>query len=212
MSEVVQNNALSGLGKSDVKVTKEKVVYDGFFKMNEYHFKHKLFSGEWSGNVRREIFERGHAVAVLPYDPIQEEFVLIEQFRFGAMATSNTPWLVEVIAGMIDKGQTPDEVCKREAMEEAGIELEYLTKVLSYLSSPGGTTERLHIYIAKVDSNSAQGIHGLETESEDIRVLRVPEEQAIQWLRDGVIDNAAAIIALQWFMLNKSKLIEDWLE
>lgn len=207
-----QDSALSGLDNSDVNVTKEKVVYDGFFKMQEYHFTHKLFNGEWSETVRREIFERGHAVAVLPYDPIQEEFVLIEQFRFGAMATSQTPWLVEVIAGMIDKDQTPDEVCKREAKEEAGIELECLTKVLSYLSSPGGTTERLHIYLAKVDSTTAQGIHGLASESEDIRVLRVPEAQAIKWLHDGTIDNAAAIIALQWFMLNKSKLIEDWLE
>jgi ADP-ribose pyrophosphatase len=101
-------------------------------------------------------------------------------------------------------------VCHRESQEEAGISLTGLQKVLTYLSSPGGTTERLHIYMAKTDATLARGVHGLETESEDIMVHRVKESDARQWLDNGKVDNAAAIIALQWFFLNKQKLLKSW--
>lgn len=196
----------------DVSILKKETVFHGFFKMNRYEVQHKLFNGQQSSVVKREMFERGHAVAVLPYDPNAQEFVLIEQFRLGAMETCDSPWLFEVIAGMIDEGQTPESVCHREAKEESGIELEGLTKALTYLSSPGGTTERLHIFMAKTESAKAKGIHGLDYESEDIRVHRVPENVARTWLEDGTIDNAAAIIALQWFFLNKEKLLKQWRE
>ncbi len=116
---------------NDVEITDIKPVYRGFFTMNQYQFKHKCFNGEWSDTVTREIFERGHAVGVLPYDPVLQEFVLIEQVRIGALATSSSPWLIEIIAGMIDKGETAEAVCHRESMEEAGIELENLTKALT---------------------------------------------------------------------------------
>ncbi|GMM69074.1 ADP-ribose diphosphatase [Alteromonas sp. MTD1] len=195
---------------NDVEITDVKPVFRGFFTMNEYQFRHKCFNGEWSGIVKREIFERGHAVAVLPYDPTTEEFVLIEQIRIGAMATSSSPWLIEIIAGMIDEGETEETVCHRESMEEAGIELAHLTKALSYLSSPGGTTERLHIFMAKTDATKAHGVHGLETESEDIKVHRVKESTALEWLENGHIDNAAAVIALQWFFMHKTQLLEQW--
>jgi len=197
---------------NDVEITSIEPVYRGFFTMQKYQFKHKLFSGEWSDVVTREIFERGHAVAVLPYDPIHKEFVLIEQLRIGALPTSSTPWLIEIIAGMIEEGENAEDVCHREAMEEAGIRLEHLTKALSYLSSPGGTTERLHIYLAKTDASKAHGIHGLDAEAEDIKVHRVSEETALKWLENGDIDNASAVIALQWFFMNKSKLLEQWRE
>jgi ADP-ribose pyrophosphatase len=196
----------------DVSILKKETVFHGFFKMNRYEVQHKLFNGQQSSVVKREMFERGHAVAVLPYDPNTQEFVLIEQFRLGAMETCDSPWLFEVIAGMIDEGQTPESVCHREAKEESGIELEGLTKALTYLSSPGGTTERLHIFMAKTESAKANGVHGLDYESEDIRVHRVPENIARTWLEDGTIDNAAAIIALQWFFLNKEKLLKEWRE
>ena len=194
----------------DVEVVTTTPLYDGFFKMVQYKLKHKLFAGGWSGEVTREMFERGHAVALLPYDPNTQEFVLIEQFRLGAMATSDSPWLIEVLAGMIDEGYTPEDVCHKEAQEEAGIELQHLTKACSYLSSPGGTTERLHIYIAHTDATKAQGIHGVEHESEDILVHRVAEKQAKAWLANGRIDNAAAIIALQYFFLHKQQILDSW--
>ncbi len=195
----------------DVEVLKTTALYDGFFKMVQYQVKHKLFAGGWSNTVTREMFERGHAVALLPYDPNTQEFVLIEQFRLGAMATSESPWLMEVIAGMIDPGYSAVEVCHKEAQEEAGISLTNLTKACSYLSSPGGTTERLDIYLAQTDASQAAGIHGVEHESEDILVHRVKEATAKEWLQSGRIDNAAAIIALQYFFLNKENILATWI-
>ncbi len=195
---------------NDVEILGVEPVYDGFFKMQRYQFRHRLFAGGWSDTVTREIFERGHAVAVLPYDPVTNEFVLIEQVRIGALATASTPWLMEVVAGIIDDGELAESVCHREASEEAGITLTHLTKALSYLSSPGGTTERLHIFVAQTDSTSASGVHGLDNESEDILVHRVPESQALEWLESGRIDNAAAIIALQWFFMHKTSLLRTW--
>lgn len=206
------SNKIHEFTSKDVEIARTKSLYNGFFKMVRYDFKHKLFAGGWSETVRREIFERGHAVAVLPYDPHTGEFVLIEQIRIGAMATSSTPWLMEVVAGIIDEGETPDAVCRREAQEEAGIELTHLTWALSYLASPGGTTERIHVYVACTDSTQAQGIHGLDHESEDIKVHRVHEDTALEWLENGHIDNAASVIALQWFFMHKNALLTQWQE
>jgi len=204
------NNKIHEFDSNDVIIERVEPLYQGFFNMVRYEFRHKLFAGGWSELVRREIFERGHAVAVLPYDPARQEFVLVEQVRIGALLTAQSPWLIEVIAGIIDEGETERDVVLREAHEEAGIHLSGVHKALSYLSSPGGTTERLHIFMAKTDASVAGGIHGLATESEDIRVRTVSEVQARQWLSEGVIDNAAAIIALQWFFLNKSLLFSIW--
>ncbi len=197
---------------SDVQIIDKKPVYQGFFKMVNYAFKHKLFAGGWSQIVNREIFERGHAVAVLPYDPVLDEVVLIEQVRLGALETSSTPWLLEVVAGIIDKGESPEQVCYREAQEEAGLEITKLSKALSYLSSPGGTTERIHIYVGQVDASTAHGVFGLDHEQEDILVHRVAADTALEWVKQGKIDNAASLIALQWFALNKTQLIANWSE
>ncbi|WP_339719313.1 ADP-ribose diphosphatase [uncultured Paraglaciecola sp.] len=195
---------------SDVQILSKETLYQGFFKMVKYAFKHKLFAGGWSDVVEREIFERGHAIAVLPYDPVLDEFVMIEQVRIGALPTSTSPWLIEVVAGIIDEGETPEDVCCREAQEEAGIEIQKLHKALSYLSSPGGTTERIHIYVGLVDASDAKGVHGLDYESEDILVHRVPSAVALNWINQGKIDNAATLIALQWFAMNKQLVLDSW--
>jgi ADP-ribose pyrophosphatase len=194
----------------DIKVEKIEPLYHGFFKMVKYAFRHRLYAGGWSKIIEREIFERGHAIAVLLYDPDLAEFVMIEQIRIGALATSDQPWLLEIVAGIIEEGEEAEDVCKREAFEEAGVHISHLHKALSYLASPGGTTERLHIYVAKVDASQAHGVHGLATESEDILVHRVPEQQALDWINQGKIDNAASLIALQWFAMNKHQLLQQW--
>ncbi|PHM39863.1 ADP-ribose pyrophosphatase [Xenorhabdus mauleonii] len=197
--------------KQDVEITSRKTLYRGFFTMTEYQFKHRLFRGGWSETVRREVFERGHAGVLLPYDPVRDEVVLIEQIRIPAIETSQTPWLLEVIAGMIEEGEEAEQVVRREAMEEAGIEVKRCQPALSYLSSPGGTTERMNVFVGEVDTSTASGIHGLEGEHEDIRVLVVSREQAYQWVEEGVIDNAASVIAIQWLALHHKKLKKEWL-
>ncbi|WP_318484810.1 ADP-ribose diphosphatase [Photobacterium leiognathi] len=194
-------------GMEDVDILAKETVYQGFFKMVKYRFRHKLFAGGWSGEISREMFERGHAAALLPYDPITDEVVLIEQFRIGAMAGGCEPWQLEIVAGMIDhQDESAEDVVKREAVEEAGLTVAELEKVTRYLSSSGGCSEMLDIFVGTVDSTQAGGIHGLEEESEDIRVHVVSREQAYEWVESGKIENAASIIALQWLQLNYSRL------
>lgn len=197
-------------GQDDVKMLEKSPLYRGFFKLLKYRFRHKLFAGGWSEDIEREMLIRGPAVAVLLYDPQLCEFVLIEQFRAGAIETSPTPWLLEVVAGIVEAGEDPESVCHREAKEEAGVEITALTRGISYLSSPGGTDERLFVYIGRCDASKASGIHGLDHEGEDILVHRVPEEDGLAWVNNGKIDNAASVIALQWFALNKQKVLDDW--
>lgn len=191
--------------KNDVEVLKKEPLYKGFFECNKYTLKHKLFSGEWSAELQREFFERGHAAALLPYDVQNDKVVLLEQFRFGAMHTEQSPWLFEMVAGIIEEGEIAEDVVKREAHEEAGLTVKSCQFITSYLVSPGGTTEQIDLFIADVDSSLAGGIHGLADEGEDIRVHVLPRETAYQWVIDGKINNAATIIALQWLELNREK-------
>ncbi|WP_353243801.1 ADP-ribose diphosphatase [Providencia sp.] len=199
-------------GKNDVEIISKRKLFNGFFQMIEYRFRHRLFAGGWSNEIRREVFERGHAGVVLPYDPQTDNVVLIEQIRFPAIETSETPWLLEAVAGMIEENESPEKVIRREAIEEAGLEIRHTKKALSYLSSPGGTTERMHVFIGEVDSTQAKGIHGLAAENEDIKVHVVSREQAYQWVENGTIDNAATVIAIQWLQLNYQKLNEKWMK
>ncbi|MFS2221114.1 ADP-ribose diphosphatase [Pantoea sp. B65] len=196
--------------KNDVEIIARDALYRGFFSLERYRFRHRLFNGEMSGVVQREILERGHAAVLLPYDPIRDEVVLIEQIRIAAFDTSPTPWLMEMVAGIIEPGESVEDVARREAVEEAGVIVGRLKPVLNYLASPGGTSERLFIMVGEVDASAAKGCHGLEEENEDILVHVVSREQAYQWVEEGKIDNAASVIALQWLELHHKKLREEW--
>ncbi|XKM13998.1 ADP-ribose diphosphatase [Orbaceae bacterium ac157xtp] len=197
--------------KKDVFGLTKSVLYKGFFSLIKYRFQYKKFDGSVSEVIDREIMERGHAVILLAYDPKRDNVVLIEQIRIAAIETEESPWMLELIAGMIDHhGESIEDVARREAMEEAGIEVGRCKSILSYLASPGGVTEKLYIMVGEVDSSTAKGIHGLEEESEDIKVHVVSREQAYQWVENGVINNAASIISLQWLQLNYQKLLKEW--
>lgn len=188
-----------------------KVVFQGYFRMEEYRLRYERFDGG-SNEVVREIFERGNAVAVLPYDPLRDEVVLIEQFRPGAVNYEHGPWLLEVVAGVIDEGERPEEVARRETLEEAGCEIGRMQHLHRYLVSPGGTTERVDIYAGEVDAGIAGGVHGLDEEHEDIQVHVFPREQALKLLEEGKIVNAVTLIGLQWLAFNGDRLRRRWLE
>ncbi|CAK9883909.1 MAG: ADP-ribose pyrophosphatase [Candidatus Erwinia impunctatus] len=196
--------------KDDVEIIARDTLYRGFFSLVRYRFRHRLFRGGMSEEISREVFERGHAAVLLPYDPIRDQVVLIEQVRIPAFDTSATPWLLEMVAGMIEPGETAEEVVRREAQEEAGIIPGRIRPVLSYLASAGGTSERLSIMVGEVDAGSAGGYHGLPEEHEDIKVHVVNREQAYRWLEEGKIENAASVIALQWLALHYKTLQEEW--
>lgn len=198
-------------GKQDVYDLTKEPLYQGFFKMVGYRFRYRKFDGSVSNLITREILERGDAVILLAYDPNRDQVVMIEQLRIAAIESQASPWILELIAGMVDhENESLEEVARREAMEEAGITINRCEKVLSYLASPGGTTEQLHIFVGEVDASQAKGIHGLAEEDEDIRVHVLDRSEAYQLLQDGTINNAASIIALQWLELNYQQLQQRW--
>lgn len=197
-------------GRGDVEVLEAATVYDGHFKIVRYRLRHRLFDGGWSRTLTREIFERGHAAAVLPYDPGRDLVVLIEQFRAGALDDERGAWLLEPVAGVIDPGDSPEPTVRREAAEEAGLELRRLAFVCDYLVSPGGTSERVSLYIGEVDAAGAGGVHGLADEAEDIRVHAVAFDEAMRWLADGRVRAASAVMALQWLALHREELRRAW--
>ncbi len=194
----------------DYRIIEKTIAYDGFFRMETYRLQHQLFAGGWSGEIRRECLERGHAVAVLPYDPERDQLVLLEQFRIGALGAHAGPWLFEFVAGVIGEGETEEEVARREAEEEAGSRLLELAPICKYFVSPGGTSETVSLYCARVDSSGLGGIHGLPDEHEDIRVLVLPRTEVLDMLHDGRINSGSPIIALQWLELNRQSLLQRW--
>ncbi|KYN83698.1 ADP-ribose pyrophosphatase [Vibrio cidicii] len=196
---------------NDVDVQAKETLFKGFFKMVKYRFRHKLFAGGWSNVIEREMFERGHAAAMLPYDPVRDEVVLIEQIRVGALEHTH-PWQMEIVAGMIDRDESAEEVVRREAEEEAGISVNNIHAIVSYYPSAGGCSEKLDVFIGEVDASKASGIHGLDYEDEDIRVHVMSRSQAYDLVREGKIENGASIIALQWLELNHLQLKSQWLE
>ena len=184
--------------------------YSGFFRINRYRLRHRLFAGGWSGVIEREVFERGHAVGVLPYDPVADSVVLIEQFRIGALVAGMSPWLIEVVAGIIEEGEAPEEVARRETLEEAGLEIQALIPMCRYLVSPGGSSESVRLYCGRVDSRRAGGIHGLAEEHEDIRVDHLPYGEAMHLLEEGLVTNSVGLIALQWLALHRDRVRAAW--
>ena len=195
----------------DVSVKPVKSLYKGFFQVDLYQFEHALFAGGTSNVISREILERGDAIAVLPYDPVSDTVLLIEQIRIGAIKSKHSPWLLECIAGMTDGSTDYESVVKKEAFEEAGLELNELEFMLSYLSSPGGTTEGLHLYLARADLSQVQtGVYGLESEGEDIKTHVLSVDDALTRLNNGEMDNAATVICMQWLALNRDKMAKKW--
>jgi ADP-ribose pyrophosphatase len=194
-----------------VQILEKTVCYDGFFRIARYRLRHRLFRGGWSREITRELFERGHAAAVLPYNPLLDAVVLIEQFRIGALETPGDPWLLEIVAGVIDHSEeTPEDVVRREAVEEANCHIQDIVHICDYFVSPGGTSERISLFCGKVDAVGVGGVCGLEEEAEDIRVTVVPFPEAIAQLQAGNIKSAAPIIALQWLQLNHDQLRARW--
>jgi ADP-ribose pyrophosphatase len=188
------------------------LLYRGFFKLIGFELKHELFEGGESKLLIRELLDRGQASAVLPYDPVRDEVVLIEQFRIGACEDPSGPWLIEIIAGLREPDESVEELIHREAEEEAGCKVSNLLPIHKYYSSPGSSNEEIDIYFARTDTAGLGGIHGIDEEGEDIRVHIIKSETAFDWLDEGRIDSSMPIIALQWFRLNREKIRSKWLE
>ena len=181
------------MNENDVEILEKTEAFKGYFRIDRYRLRHRLFRGGWSEEMTREVFERGHAAAVLPYDPDHDAVVLIEQFRVGALAAGRPPWLLEIVAGIIEDDETAEDVARREALEEANCRITDLIPIADYLVSPGGTSESATVFCGRVDSRGLGGIHGAAAENEDIRVLVTPFSEAVELLNAGRINNAVAL-------------------
>lgn len=194
----------------EFEILRREVVHEGFFTLQRLHLKHSLFAGGWSPVLERELFQRSNCVAVLPYDPIADRVVLIEQFRIGAIPDKPDPWLLEIVAGAIEHGERPEEVAMREAREEAACEPTRVIQIHEFYTSPGASSEKLSLFCGRIDSENVGTICGLRSENEDILVRVVDFDAAMAKVKCGEIDSAIPIVALQWLALNREWLRRDW--
>lgn len=200
----------SEFSKADVKVVKKDTLFHGFFRMLRIQVQHRLFGGGWSEDISRELFERGEAAAAVLYDPKHHLIGLVEQFRIGALDSEFGPWCLEVVAGMVEEGESVDDLILREIKEEANIDEAKLIPISSYYSTPGGCSEKIHLYCGLCDLSNAGGVFGLDDENEDIRFQTFEPELVFAHMLNARTNNAATLIGLQWLQLNVDSLRKQY--
>ncbi|MEP7287602.1 MAG: NUDIX hydrolase [Chloroflexota bacterium] len=188
-----------------VEILSKKLVFDKFiFRIEEVHLRHERFNGTMSNELVRLNLNRGDSVAAIIHDRKTDTVAMVEQFRFSAYE-KGLGWLVEAPAGIIEAGEDPQKAMQRELQEELGYEVNALSHISTFFVSPGGTSERIHLYYASVNptNKTARG-GGLESEGEDIRAVLLKVDDALQKIATGEIVDAKTIIGLQWLQLHRS--------
>jgi len=189
-----------------IEIVDQQCVYDGFFALNRFVLRHEYFDGGMSEPLVRERIDRARAAAVLLYDPTGDCVVLVEQFRVGVLDQQQSPWLLECPAGMIEPGEKPEQVARRECVEEVGCEPVHVTQIGEYFVSPGGSSEKITLYYGEIDSTGLDGtLCGVAHEGEDIRVRVISWCDVEQQLDEGTVSNATTLIALQWLQISRLK-------
>ena len=191
----------------DVAIESVRNAYAGFLKVDVYRARHLRFDGTPT-SISRELLERGRSVCVLPYDPRTDRVLLIRQFLIGSHVAGRASRPLQVVAGMVDAGETDEESVRREAVEEAGCVLERLVVAQAFLPSPGGSSERVVTFCGEADLARAGGVHGAD--DEDIRVEVVDADDAIALLDEGRIESGPAVVILSWFARHRARLREEW--
>ena len=191
-----------------VEIISKKRVFDGHFKIDEAHLKFEQFNGAMSDAITRLNFERGDSAAVVLHDPLADTVIMTEQFRYSTQ-TKGQPWILEIPAGSVESDEINDPVktLRREVLEEIGYRVESFRKIASFFVSPGGTSERIHLFYAAIrpkDKVAAGG--GVATEGEDIHIVTMGVQAALYKISTGEIMDAKTIIGLQWLQMNKGSL------
>ena len=197
-------------GASDVEITARERVYQGFFAVDRVTVTHRRFAGGWTEMFARELFERGDAVAVLPWDVQRDHIILIEQFRAGAIRDGQSPWMLEVVAGIVEPGESDESVAIREAQEEAGCTMDRLEPIASFYPSAGGCSEQIRLFVGRVMTAAIGQVRGLDDEHEDILVHQLPRRQVLRMLDQNEINNGHTLIALQWLARHGDCLRAEW--
>ncbi len=199
----------------DLKIISDNSVWNGRFPLHLVRFRNRRFDGEWSGTRTWELWHRGRAAAILPYDPVQDVLVLTEQFRLPAFAAGVEPIMVEVPAGLCDGDEDPAATARREAEEEAKLNVTAMERIGDFVLSAGAMDERCTLFAGRVEAPAAGpdgliGAGGLASENEDIRVRRMPASEAIARALAGEYPNAITSLALLWFASRRDWLRERW--
>jgi ADP-ribose pyrophosphatase len=190
-----------------IEILGKETGYDGFFRIEKYQVRHRKHDGSWTGTLSREVFVRGNAAAALLWDAAADKVVLVEQFRLPAHLAGGPAWQLEIVAGIIEGEESPEAVARREIREETGLEpIGPLVPIHRILPSGGGSTETVHLFLARVDASEAGGIHGLAEEEEDIRVVVLPFEAALASAEAGKIQNSFALVTLWWLAAHRQRL------
>jgi len=189
-----------GWGRDTVHVAREETLANGFFRMRRLHLSHPTFDGGTTPQLSREVFDAVDAVTVLPYDPVSDRVLLIEQFRAAPFARGDAwPWSIEAIAGRRDPGETVETALRREALEEGGVTLSTLHPIAAYYPSTGALTEYLRSFVGIAQlSDAPERLAGLAQEGEDIRVFTLSFDEAMAALDAGELENAPLILSLLW--------------
>lgn len=199
--------------QTEVSILEDSLSFNGFFKLRTLLLNHKRFDGKQSQNFTRELCVRGDAVGVLLYDPLLQKFAMVEQIRIGVLGREQSPWLLEIVAGMLDKeNEDKEQVARRETIEEAGLDILAIEPMLEYFCSPGGSTEFFSLFCGRVNLEGIEADNfGVSDENEDIRLHILTVNEVLDLLATGIVNNAMTVIALQWFQLNKPRLDNNWL-
>ena len=197
-------------GAQDVKILADKDAYSGHFRVRRLTLQHRRFAGDWSEPLVREVFDRGDAVGVLPYDPVSDSLVMVEQFRPGAIRGNASPWMLELIAGVVEAGESDEQVVHREAMEEAGCELSELLSIATVFPSAGACTEQVRLFCGRAEDAAIGEMKGLAQEGEDILVHAISRSEAMTMLAQDRIPNGHTLIALLWLKSHADALRERW--
>jgi len=192
------------------QLVRHEVAYQGYFKVGRYFFRHSLHQGGESAVISREVFERGQAGAVLPYDPVRDEVVLIRQFRAGAYVAGHHPFTWEAVAGIIEANETAEAMIHREAVEEAGLKIADVLPIANVMLTPGACSESCQVFLGRVDTGTAGGVFGLKSEGEDILVKVMPFAAAYALVERNEVDDAVGVIALQWLALHRDEVRKRW--
>ncbi|MFN3162617.1 MAG: NUDIX domain-containing protein [Pseudohongiellaceae bacterium] len=203
-------NLTSEFSADDVEIIERRELHRRFLRVDLITLKHRLHEGGWLGHMDREVMIREQAVGVLLYDPRRNEIVMVRQFRVGVLDEKHSPWLLELVAGMVDTDESPTEVATRECQEEADLVPADLIKICEYYNSPGASNEKVTLFCGRVDAGQAGGVFGLDEEHEDIEVVTLSVDEACAAVGNGLIDNAMSIIAIQWLQLNQADLQSRW--
>ena len=199
------------MDRDDVTLERDETLHRGFYRMARLHLRHRLFDGGTSPTVDREVVLHGRVAVIVPYDPVRDEVVLLEQFRVGKYAAGDPkPWSVSVAAGMIEDGESAADMARRETLEETGCTVGRLEEVLAFYASPGGSSQHVTLFCGEVSSEGIDGFYGVAEEGEDIRAFAVSANDAFAMIDTGEIDNAVSIVGLQWLWRNRDDVRRRW--